>query len=227
MGSLFLICLQSGGRHRRGPPLRGIPAQLLPRTPYRPQPRARLPRPRRRRIGSRPPRRDPWRKPWLTGRTECGRRSRYPHAAANHDFGLIGGARDPDRSATRFHGGSHARTAGTTAPLGLYLPSWPLEDHGGPPFSQRDHPDCLPAPPPSLLRAWTAAEEPGAWVGASKLGSSRIRYSQVVMPGPVRECCRRAPPGPLQLSVLAPWSLVAGGGPGSGSGYDGRQCLCP
>ena len=29
------------------------------------------------------------------------------NAAADHDFGLIGGARDPDRSATGFHGASH------------------------------------------------------------------------------------------------------------------------
>ncbi len=41
---------------------------------------------------------------------------------------------------------SHARTAGTTAPPGLYLASWPLEEHRGPAFSQRDHPDCLPSP---------------------------------------------------------------------------------
>jgi len=34
---------------------------------------------------------------------------------------------------------------------------------------------------PSSLRAWAAAEAPGAWVAGSKLGSSRIKYSQLVM----------------------------------------------
>ena len=34
---------------------------------------------------------------------------------------------------------------------------------------------------PQLLRAWTTTEAPGAWLGASQLGSSMIRYSQVVI----------------------------------------------
>ena len=78
---------------------------------------------------------------------------------------------------------------GSSARAGL-VPSWPLEQNGGPALGQSGHPDCLPAPPAFLVQHLNSSRGAGCMGGGLE---ARKGHDQVI-PG-CHGCHPRAGPG--------------------------------